>query len=202
MKEYKALLLEYLPEPAVPKILHWLVNWNVQLKISRSRNSKLGDYRPPIEYKFHRISVNYDLNKYHFLITLVHEFAHLKVWEKHQRNARPHGIEWKNSFSGLMQEFMNSDVFPDDLLTVLKSYLINPTSSTSNSKLLSVLRNYDENKNYLVLEDLPISSIFRTENGFVFQKMETLRKRIKCKRLDNNRLYLANPLIKAEPVVN
>jgi hypothetical protein len=200
MKDSNNILMEYMPEKVVPIILEWIETSNVQLRITRSRFSKLGDYRPPINKKYHRISINHDLNQYHFLITLVHEFAHLKVWEKYPKNVKPHGTEWKQFFSDLMQNFLTPDIFPADILNILKIYLKNPTASTSNSKLLAVLRRYDRNNNYPVLEDLPSNAIFRIENGFIFQKMEKLRKRIKCKRLDNNRIYLVNPLIKVELV--
>jgi len=202
MKSNSDVLLNYLPEKSIPTIIDWLENSNVQLKITRSRFSKLGDYRPPIQTKFHRISVNHDLNKYHFLITLVHEFAHMKVWEEYPRNVRPHGAEWKKIFRDLMQNFLSPNIFPIEILNILQIYLKNPSASTSNSKLLSALRNYDKNNQHPVLEDLPTHAIFRIENGFIFKKMEKSRKRIKCKRLDNNRIYLVNPLIKVELVKN
>jgi hypothetical protein len=202
MKNYNKVLLDYLPDKSVPTIAKWLENTNIQLRITRSRFSKLGDYRPPVNKNYHRISINHDLNKFHFLITLIHEFAHLKVWEEHRNYVKPHGIEWKNFYSILMQDFLSDDIFPPDILSVLKQYLKNPSASTSNSRLLAVLRNYDADNQYPILEDLPANSIFRIENGFLFQKIEKLRKRIKCKRLDNNRIYLVNPMIKVELVKN
>ncbi len=106
MKTYKDILLEYLPEKAVPEILNWLENSNVQLKITRNRHTKLGDYRPPIKHKFHKISINYDLNKYNFLITLIHEFAHLNIWEQFKNRVKPHGKEWKEEYSKLLLPFL------------------------------------------------------------------------------------------------
>jgi SprT protein len=46
-----------------------------------ARSSKLGDYRPPQRGLPHRISVNHNLNQHEFLITLIHEMAHLLCWE-------------------------------------------------------------------------------------------------------------------------
>ncbi|MCF8405191.1 MAG: SprT-like domain-containing protein [Bacteroidales bacterium] len=200
MGTYNEILNKYIPESAVNTIINWLERYNAELKITRARSTKLGDYRPPIRVKYHKISVNYDLNKYHFLITLVHEFAHLRVWDKHKNTVKPHGKEWKLQFREMMQPFLNSNTFPDDLLIVLGKYLKNPASSTSDHALLKVLRIYDGPKDYLTLEDLPMNSAFRIHNGFVFRKMEKLRKRYKCKRLDNNRMYLVSPLVKVVPV--
>ena len=99
MKTYKDILSDYLPELSVPIVFDWVKSNNVQLKIAKNTTTKLGDYRPPQgRYGFHRISVNHDLNKYNFLLTFVHEFAHLKNWEQHKRNVNPHGKEWKLAF--------------------------------------------------------------------------------------------------------
>lgn len=200
MKTYKEVLTEYIPEESVSTILNWLETSNVQLKISRNRSTKLGDYRPPISYKYHRISINYDLNKYQFLITLIHEFAHLKTWEQYQRKVKPHGIEWKNTFSEMLGEFMNENIFPSDILTVLGKFQKNPGSTVADADLTKKLREYDEGKSVLTLEDVPDHGLFRIHNGLVFKKIEKLRKRYKCKRLDNNRIYLVNALMEVVPV--
>jgi len=201
MRKYREILYEYIPEAAIDIILHWLENSNVQLSITRSRNSKLGDYRPPIKNKYHKISVNHDLNRYQFLLTLVHEFAHLQMWEKYKNRVKPHGVEWKIMFSDLMEPFLTTEVFPEDLLKSIIKYLKNPSSSTSNSELLSAMRKHDTDKgDYLILEDLPDEAVFRIDNGFVFRKGEKLRKRFKCLRLDNKRMYLVSPMVKVVPV--
>ena len=112
MKTYKEVLLDYIPEESVLPVLDFLNTSNVQLKITKSRSTKLGDYRPPIRSKFHKISVNHDLNKYNFLITLIHEFAHLNTWEEHKRKVKPHGKEWKQKFRELMDPYINESIFP------------------------------------------------------------------------------------------
>jgi SprT protein len=195
MQAYNTILLKYLPELAVPTILHWLQEMNVQLKITRKRNTKLGDYRPPFRHHLHRISVNHDLNPYHFLLTLVHELAHVKAYNKYKNHVRPHGKEWKSEFIDLMKSFLNEDIFPDTLLPHVVQYMSNPTSSTSNSELLSHLRNFDPVNNSAILAELPDQSYFSIANGLVFQKLEKIRTRYKCKRMDNQRIYLVNPMI-------
>jgi hypothetical protein len=200
MKTYSDILLEYLPENSVPVMLDWLENSNVQLKITRNRHTKLGDYRPPIKHTFHKISINHDLNKYNFLITLVHEFAHLRIWEKYKNRVKPHGKEWKAEYSKLLQPFLNSEIFPADIIKVLNQFVNNPSSTSINIELTRVLRLYDKSKNNLTLEELPYHSHFRIYNGVIFEKLEKLRKRYKCKRLDNNRIYLVNPMAEVDLV--
>lgn len=202
MKTYKEVLQDYIPEESVLTVLDFLNTSNVQLKITKSRTTKLGDYRPPIRSKFHRISINHDLNKYHFLITLIHEFAHLNTWEEYNRKVKPHGKEWKQTYKDLMIPFMKESVFPKDILTVLHKFLKNPTSSSVDTELTKKMREYDTGKNYYTLEELPDDSIFKIHNGIIFKKLERIRKRYKCKRMDNNRIYLISPIMEVVPVVD
>lgn len=200
MDKYRIILEKYIPLPAIPLIIEWLSQSNVQLNISRTRSTKLGDYRPPFKVAYHKISVNYDLNKYQFLLTLVHEIAHLKTFERYKNRIKPHGVEWKSSFKQLMEPLLNKDVFPPDLLISVEQYMKNPASSTSNTILLEAFRKYDGPKDYITLDEMPMHSMFRIHNGVVFKKIEKLRKRYKCLRMDNKRLYLVNPLTKVVPV--
>jgi len=200
MKTYKEILSEYIPEKATSIVLVWISNSNVQLRITRSRTSKLGDYRPPLLKKYHRISVNHDLNKYHFLLTFVHEYAHLKNWELKQNKVKPHGVEWQRTFRELMQPLLNEDIFPTDLKTIIALYLKNPNSSVMNTRLVKKLREYDKSKNYLTLEEIPFKSLFRIYNGIVFEKLEKMQKRFKCRRIDNNRIYMVSPIMQVVQV--
>jgi len=202
MKSNKDILSDYIPDKAVPVIFDWLENSNVQLKITRNRSTKLGDYRPPLKYKFHKISINHDLNKYHFLITLVHEFAHLKVWEQYKHRVKPHGQEWKDKYRELLEIFLTAEVFPEEILEVLYKFINNPTATSINTELSRVLRNYDESKKHLTLEEIPDNSFFKIHNGVIFEKLEKLRKRYKCKRIDNKRIYLVSPLAEVILVEN
>jgi SprT protein len=199
-------LSKYIPVEAVDVACHWMKTYNIELKITRSRNSKLGDYRHPYGVKGHRITVNHDLNKYAFLVTFVHEVAHLTTWEKHRNKVQPHGAQWKNSFQELLIPILNQQVFPEDITRALERYINNPgASSCSDSHLLRTLRLYDEKTptNLEVhVEDLPIDTIFQLKNGMIFKKGEQLRKRFKCTELRSKRTYLVNPLAEAIVVLH
>ncbi|MCB0807407.1 MAG: SprT-like domain-containing protein [Bacteroidales bacterium] len=200
MPSDKEILSKYIPERAVPVILTWLKQSNVQLKISRTRNSKHGDYRPPVQKPYHRISVNHSLNKYHFLLTLVHEYAHLKVWENHKNKVRPHGAEWKEQFRALLTPILVDSVFPEDLLPVLKKYIKNPGATSGDAALVKAFRKYDDKPTHLTLDDIPSNALFRIQNGMVFEKGEKRRTRYKCRRIDNNRMYLVSAVAEVIPV--
>ncbi len=199
MKSDKDILLKYLPEESVPTVLNWIGKYNLKFSISKSRVSKLGDYRPPVRQKHHSISVNYDLNKYHFLITFVHEFAHLVTWEKYKGKIKPHGKEWKSEFKSLMLGFIdNKNIFPEDIRDALVKFFNKPSGIDTN--LVRVLKKYNLHNNETVLEDLSEGAIFKIYNGIVFQKQKKLRKRFRCKRIDDGKVYLVSPLMTVEKI--
>ena len=195
MPDYKEILTKYIPNTSTDIIYDWIVESNIMLKITRSRKTKLGDYRPPQHGKGHQISVNHDLNEFSFLITLVHEIAHLKVWEVHKNNVKPHGKEWKCEFKDLMSPFIDKDIFPEELKSALIKYLSNAfASSGSDLELARILSNDDT-----LLEEIPENTIFTIDEGInrrIFMKQEKLRKRYRCVCLNNKRVYLFNPLAK------
>ena len=76
-------LSSYLPEGSFEDVAAYLTEFKVHLTVTRERRTVLGDYRERHSNKNHRISVNGNLNKYSFLITLLHELGHLLAYEKH-----------------------------------------------------------------------------------------------------------------------
>jgi len=194
MKE-KQILANYLPEKTVEQVYKWIIDYRIHFKITKSRRTKLGDYRPPVRQANHRITINHDLNKYAFLITFVHELAHLKVYEKFKSTVPPHGPEWKNEYRNLMTGFLDNGIFPDDLKEVLSSSIINSkASSTSDIQLSRVLKKYNDHPAELHLEDLESGAVFVAGNGRQFQKGEKVRTRFKCMNLQNKHTYLFHPL--------
>ncbi len=194
------VLARYMPPEAAPLVGKWIDYFQCEFKISRSRNSKFGDYRPPYGGKGHRISVNYNLNPYAFLVTTVHEFAHLHTWNEHKHKAKPHGNEWKANFKRMMQPFFDKAVFPADVKSAITRYLDNPAaSSCSDLDLYRSLRSYDAPKADIhVVEKIPIKSLFKLKDGRVFRKEEKLRKRYKCVEISTRRVYLFSPVAEVE----
>ena len=203
---YREILLNYIPENSVNTIVEWIIEYKIHLKISNTRETKFGDYQPPQKGKGHKISVNNDLNKYNFLITLVHEIAHLVCFNEGKWSNKPHGKYWKYYFVQLMIHFLNANIFPEDVLFYLKKYLKNPKASTSSDvDLMRVLIKYNKNKeieNIIIVDEIPIGSEFIISNGRVFRKLEKLRTRYKCMELSTKKIYLFNPLINVLPYKN
>ena len=193
-------LNNYLPPGTGDAVANYLQQYHVHLTIARERTSILGDYRHRTEHTNHRISVNGNLNTYSFLVTLLHELAHLLTFEKYGRRVQPHGKEWKAIFGQLLRQFLESKVFPADVERELLLSLHNPAaSSCAEQGLLKALRNYDQKvKDQFLVEDLPVHGLFKIKDGRVFQKGEKLRKRFKCKEIATGRFYLFSPVYEVE----
>ena len=189
------ILLQYMPAPAAPIIAKWIDYFQCEFKISKNRSTKLGDYRHPFKGKGHKISVNNDLNPYAFLVTTVHEFAHLLTWNEHKNRAKPHGLEWKSNFKRMMNPFFEKEVFPVDIHQTIINYLNNPAaSSCTDLTLARALKKYDTHLSTTRVEELPLHAVFTLKDGRKFKKGERIRKRYRCVSLDNGNIYLFNPL--------
>ena len=189
-------LEQYLPVGSLEHVLIYIHQYKIQLTITRNRSSILGDYRHAHNGKGHRISVNGDLNKYSFLITLLHEIAHLITFEKCGRHAQPHGIEWKTNFGEILVSFISKNIFPDDIKSALISSVKNPAaSSCSDIMLLRVLKKYDhQQEDIFFVEQLPMGQLFAIKGNRVFEKGEKIRKRFKCKEIATGKWYLFSPV--------
>ena len=195
-----SVLQKYIPKPAVAIIARWITEYDFKLKIKRERNTKLGDYRAPYSGQNHIITINYNLNKYAFLITLVHEVAHLVTFNKHKNKVNPHGEEWKQHYKQLMKHFLNTDFFPTDILLALQKHLLSPAaSSCSDSNLLRILKRYDENNEQKVfIEKIPHKTIFKYNGERLFEKGERIRTRYRCKEVATGHIYLFHALAEVE----
>lgn len=193
-------LQDYLPEGTYEPVLAYLQQYKVHLTVTRERKSILGDYRHRHMDKNHRISVNGNLNKYAFLITLLHELAHLLTFEKYGNRVSAHGKEWKQVFSQLLAVFIEKNVFPQDIRSALLQSLHDPAaSSCADEVLLRALKKYDAGSGHLVfVESLADGSLFKTHDGKVFRKIEKVRKRFKCEEVRTKKLYLFSPVYEVE----
>lgn len=198
-------LSKYLPEHAVKPVFELIVDNQVHLKIVNERVTRHGDYRKGLNGK-HEITVNANLNKYRFLITLVHEISHLVAFEKFGRNIKPHGNEWKISFQQLMIPFIRPEIFPHSVLPLIANHFRNPTaSSDTDARLAFALKQFDERKSDInFMHEVPNGSLFRIKNGRIFQKKGLRVKRYECLEMNSGRLFLfnANAEVEIIPFMN
>ena len=193
------VLSKYLPEHSVNVCFELIKANNVHLKIVNERQTRHGDYRKAVSGK-HEITVNSNLNKYRFLITLIHEIAHLVAFEKYGRTIKPHGEEWKITFQHLMIPFIRPEIFPNQLLPLLARHFRNPKASSDTDATLSLaLKQFDvqdSDKNYIF--EIPYGTIFKIKNGKIFKKIALRTKRYECLEINSGRLYLFNPNAEVE----
>lgn len=193
------ILKKYLPAQSVALIAQWIVEYDFKLKIKRERSTRLGDYTSPHNGLNHTITVNHNLNPFSFLITLVHEVAHLVTYNEYKNSVSPHGSEWKQNFIKLMNPFLTPEIFPLEVFAALRSYMKNPAAaSCTDLKLLRVLKLHDEESDSVFLERLPVNSLFIFNDNRIFKKGEKIRKRIKCLEVKSGTVYLFNPLTEVQ----
>lgn len=193
-------LLNKVPKEAEHLLNGHLSQFSGELLISRPRKTKLGDFRVGSSSSLPRITVNNDLNKYAFLVTLLHELAHYFTWKKWGRSVKPHGTEWKKEFQHLLIPYLNSHVFPLDIQQALVLYIKNPkASSCSDDRLYKSL-----DKHNLINEELSYISDLKTGGSFIygnrgeFHVLEKKRKRYLCLHLKTKKKYLFQPITKVK----
>jgi hypothetical protein len=188
-------LSKFIPPAAVPRVLEYLHQYKVHLTITRERKSILGDYRHATSEKNHRISVNGNLNPYAFLITLVHELAHLVTFIQFKHQVSPHGREWKNCYALLLKDFLGKEIFPPVVEQTLKQSMHDlPASSCADEGLMRVLKQFDRDNGMVMVEQLPEGQLFDIGEGRIFKKGKKLRKRFQCIEVDTGKLYLFSPI--------
>ena len=202
----KQIILEklkvFVPLGFEEMVVNLLFENTVSFKIVAPRSTKLGDFRAGMNGEKSQITVNGDLNPYAFLITTLHEFAHLKTFLEFGHRVKPHGDEWKNIYRKLLLPAIDSGLLPKDILSALVQSLTNTkASSCSDISLTRVLRTYDKPKEGIVLlESLPKNTTFVLQ-GKHFIKRELRRKRFLCDEISSSKKYLVHALTEVKPLI-
>lgn len=189
----KTNLDSYIPSGAIDPMASLLNDEALVVKVKNERKTRHGDYRLLPGGK-HQITVNANLNQYRFLMTLIHEIAHLEAYKQFGPKIKPHGKEWKYTFKQLMLPFLNPAVFPNDLLPLLAKHFKNPkASSDTDSQLALALKQFDPPNDKNFVFELATGSTFELYNGKIFKKGNKRVKRFECTEIKTGRIYLFNP---------
>lgn len=196
------VLNKHIPPQASPLLADWLIGYQCQLIITKQRHTKLGDYRPPQNGNGHVITINNNLNTYAFMVTLVHEVAHLSCYILYGNRVAPHGVEWKLEFKRHIWFFLSENLFPPDVDRALKQYMKNPAaSSCSDINLQMALKNYDADAHLKTfLQAIPDRAVFKIPDGRIFTKGERVRKRYRCVENATRKVYLISPVAEVQVV--
>jgi hypothetical protein len=197
--QYQRILQRYLPDPFVGMVIDLLMEYTVQFKIVKPRKTKLGDFRAQNKHGKPQITINGNLNPYSFLVTTLHEFAHLTVYLEFGHRVAPHGKEWKLHYTQLLLPVIDHPETPEVLrAALLKSTTNMKASSCTDQQLQRTLLTFDSrNDNLVPLEELPKNSIFAL-NGKTFEKGVLRRTRYMCMEVHSKRQYLVSALAHVE----
>ena len=190
------ILGKYLPENSIAYCHSLWKNHSIQLKITRPRKSIYGNYF--FRNGAHHITVNGNLSQEAFLVTFLHEVAHLLVRKKHYRRVKPHGTEWQKEFSAVIQPMLIPEVFPEPVLSALKRHMQSPAaSSCSDPGLHSLLSGESATENKKKVSDLEPGQHFLFQ-GRAFIWLKKLRTRCECRCLQSGRIYRVSSAVLVE----
>ena len=188
-------LEKYLPENTLPFLKTWFGEHYIHIKITKGRNSKLGDYRKMPD-KSHQITINSTLQPQLFFFVLTHELAHLLAFENFGNRISPHGSEWKNTFRTMLLESIS--IYSEDLKPIILKFSKAPKANFMSSPDLVKyfhIENYDDETSYI--EDLEAGDrfIYRKQTYIIEGKR---KKNYICLNLDNGKRYIFKPLARVE----
>ena len=113
--KYHSFFEKYIPGEFLDYVVALMTENPVRFKIVKPRKTKLGDFRVGRKGNLHVITVNNNLNPYSFLITTLHEFAHLVAHNNFGRRIQPHGQEWKDIYAKMIHPLIESGDLPNDI---------------------------------------------------------------------------------------
>lgn len=194
-------LSRFVPTHFAPYLADCILNANIQFKIVPGRKTKLGDFRTSPLQKKPIITVNGDLNPYSFLITSLHELAHLDTYREHGWRVAAHGTEWKAAFRERLLPVLESEALPTELQKVLwKSWTQLKASSGTDLHLSRALKAFDKQETN-TLESLPLHAEFLL-NQKRFKKGQLRRTRYLCTEIGTQRIFLIHALAPITPLTH
>lgn len=193
MEKEVEIFKTYLPENSVNYCYNLWLKYKFEFKITKPRLSKYGDYKYNFATQKHTITINGNQNKYAFLITYLHEVAHLINYNTYKNSVLPHGKEWKLIFSQLLQPVLNKSIFPLGVLIELESYAQNPKASSCSDHdlIISLNKHNTANNGKCLLDELKIGDKFILNNK-TFIKGITKRTRTLCADIKTKKQYLVS----------
>lgn len=190
-----SLLEKYLPENTLPHLKTRFGDYSIHIKITKGRNSKLGDYRKMPD-KSHQITINSTLQPPLFFFVLTHELAHLLAFEKFGNQISAHGQEWKNTFRIMLLESIS--IYADDLKAIILKFAKSPKANFMASPDLVRyfhIEDYEDESSYI--EDLNIGEQFIYKNQTYIIE-EKRKKNYLCLNLTTKKKYIFKPLARVE----
>jgi len=183
-------IASFLPKNTSNYVLDLLKCYPVVFKIVNPRKTKLGDFRASNKSGRCQITVNNNLEPLNFLITTIHEIAHLYNWMQYKGKIAPHGKEWKTKYAELFLPILSKEYLTEEEIIVLKLHLSNPKASSCSD---TTLTNYFKKEGVKRVEEIAQGKSF-VLNGRIFTIENKLRKRYLCIEKESKKKYYVNGL--------
>ncbi|MCQ9635070.1 SprT-like domain-containing protein [Chryseobacterium sp. WG23] len=188
-------LEKYLPPNTLTYLRIWFSDYYIHIKVTRNRNSKLGDYRK-LPDNSHEITVNSTLTPQLFFFVLTHELAHLIAFEKYGRRISPHGNEWKETFRKMLIESL--DIYDEDLKPIIVKFSKAPKANfMASPDLVRYFHTEKQDDSLQFIEELQKGEFFIYRNEkYLLEGL--VKKNYLCKNLATGRKYSFKPLARVE----
>ncbi len=193
---------KYFPEGSILYCHDLWERYRIQFTVTKPRKSVYGNYR--YFHGIHRITVNGDLKPEAFLVTYLHEVAHLEVREKYGHGRKPHGTEWQSCFRNLLLPMIKAGVFSPETGQALLNHIQSPKStSCSDPELHQLLIHKDDQAHHgeMAVQDLTAGSHF-VYDGRTFVLRSKMRTRFDCLEIKTGRIYRFMGLAKVRKLEN
>lgn len=188
-------LEKYLPPNTLQYLKIWFSDYFIHIKVTRNRNSKLGDYRK-LPDDSHEITVNSTLTPQLFFFVLTHELAHLIAFEKYGRKISPHGNEWKETFRKMLIESL--EIYDEDLKPIIVKFSKAPKANfMASPDLVRYFHTEKQDDSLQFIEELQKGEFFIYRNEkYLLEGL--VKKNYLCKNLATGRKYSFKPLARVE----
>jgi len=188
-------LEKYLPQNTLKYLRIWFADYYIHIKVTRNRNSKLGDYRKLLDNS-HEITVNSTLTPQLFFFVLTHELAHLIAFEKYGRRISPHGNEWKETFRNMLLESL--EIYDEELKPIIIKFSKSPKANfMASPDLVRYFHTEKQDDTLQFIEELQKGEFFIYRNEkYLLEGL--VKKNYLCKNLATGRKYSFKPLARVE----
>ncbi|MFS4471995.1 SprT-like domain-containing protein [Chryseobacterium sp. T20] len=188
-------LEKYLPQNTLKYLRIWFADYYIHIKVTRNRNSKLGDYRK-LPDNSHEITVNSTLTPQLFFFVLTHELAHLIAFEKYGRRISPHGNEWKETFRNMLLESL--EIYDEELKPIIIKFSKSPKANfMASPDLVRYFHTEKQDDTLQFIEELKKGEFFIYRNEkYLLEGL--VKKNYLCKNLATGRKYSFKPLARVE----
>lgn len=195
------VLGHYLEGPGLQLARQQWLQHQFELVITRPRKSRYGTC---IKRGNHfTITLNANLTKPHFIITYLHEVAHLIDQKDRKRPARAHGPSWQRIYRELIEVGLSLDAFPYQIVKPLKASLANVKSATGLNEALAIALGMHQEgeaptEGTILLKELKAGDVFiYGDRHYVL--LTNLRSTMECQEANTGQLVRIRKTVAVKP---